>query len=220
MRDTSDPADCGEQSVCGYSEPVPEYACFHRIQDLHDTETAACFSHAGSDRTHVWSQSEHAAGSVLWSYRYRCWTGTAGYTDRFSQQRCHVRRGISPRCWPEYQSRSWCRLFPSPESAGWLWSGQDTCARYRCFWSRARCCQNAAASIQSYRYDPAAIHQRTSHQIPFSDVWSLYGIWSHVQWNHWSDVYLHCLSSSLQRFQWTPRYRSAERWWCASCRLR
>ncbi len=83
---------------------------FHRIQDLHDTETAACFSHAGQvERTFEVSQSTQQA---------QCFGLSIPMLNRNSRlygpvfsTTSHVRRGISPRCWPEYQSRSWAVFF-------------------------------------------------------------------------------------------------------------
>ncbi len=138
---------------------------------------------------------------------------TAGYTDRFSQQRCHVRRGISHDAGRNTKVAHGAVFF-HPRSSRVTLIG----SRYMCslsiFLKRARCCQNAAASIQSYRYDPAPYIKEPAIRFR-SQAFDLF-----------TDLIARSMEPLIrrlpalpfitpQRFQWTPRYRSAEKWWCA-----
>ncbi len=140
---------------------------FSRIQDLHDTETAACFSHAGSgERTFEVSQSTQQAqcfGLIVPMLN----RNSRLYGPVFSTT-MPVRRGISPRCWPEYQSRSWCRFF-HPRSQQGDFDRVKIHVLVSMFLKPCQVLSERSGQHSVYRYDPAAIHQRTSHQIPFSE---------------------------------------------------
>ncbi len=131
---------------------------------------------------------------------------------------CHVRRGISPRCWPEYQSRS-CAVFFHPRSQ----QGDFDRVKIHCslsmFLKPCQVLSERSGQHQSYRYDPAAIHQRTSHLIP-SQTFDLFTEFDRT-FNGTIDQRLPALPFIIAAaVSVDATIPSAERWWCASCRLR
>lgn len=158
MRDTSGSGRCGEQSM-DILEPVP----VTRLQNdlLHDTDGSMFFTQV---QVNARLKSVSIMQASALSYRYRCWGQEQVIRTGF-QQRCHVRRCILPRCWLEYQSLP---AFFHPRSRRVTLISR----RYMCSLSMlaSSAVQNAAASIQSHRYDPLPYIKEPATGIPPSDV--------------------------------------------------
>ncbi len=197
MRDTSDPADCGEQSVCGFLSQFLNTHVFIEFRIFTIQDGSMFFTRRFRSNARLKSV-RHAAGSVLWSYRYRCWTGTAvirtGFLNNdamFVEVFRHDLAGIPKSLMVP--------SFSIPGVSRWLWSGQDTCARYRCFWSRASAVRTQRPAFSRIDMIRLPYSKNQPSDSVLRRLISLRNL-MHVQWNRWSDAYLHCLSSSPRGF--------------------